>query len=283
MTRLTSGMLEGIPADLVSYDAVLKRRTGLGLFGIACNAAGVPKVKARRALLSTVAAVVPVTAGAGVIPGFSEAVGGIIAHLGCRAFVTEKSDVGGLAEAVKNGADVVFMADDDLFAAFDLRRRRLADNVNATARGYVCALEALAGGLSGKAVLVIGAGRVGSACVRTLLERGAGPAVYDVVETKARALSSECGITFEPDLKRALSRYSLIIEASGAPGVIGEGDVGPDTAVAAPGVPLGVSPQAVPLLEDRLIHDPLQIGVSVMLVMAACGRGEGQNITERRT
>ena len=42
----------------------------------------------------------------------------------------------------------------------------------------------------------------------------------------------------------------------------------PTTAIAAPGVPLGLSPEAQTRIESRLIHDPLQIGVATMMAFA---------------
>ena len=55
-------------------------------------------------LHGTRVAAVPVTAGEGVIPGFSDCVVAILRHLGCDAWVTAQPDVRGIQEAVDAAA-----------------------------------------------------------------------------------------------------------------------------------------------------------------------------------
>ncbi len=50
--------------------------------------------------------------------------------------------------------------------------------------------------------------------------------------------------------------------------VIDADSVSAKTIVAAPGMPCGVTPQATAKLGQRLLHDPLQIGVACMLADA---------------
>ena len=61
----------------------------------------------------------------------------------------------------------------------------------------------------------------------------------------------------------------LHVEATDAAGIINAVDISPQTFIAAPGVPLGLSRDAQYKCSDRLIHDPLQIGVATM-VLNAC-------------
>jgi pyrrolysine biosynthesis protein PylD len=271
MTRLVSEDIRFIGDDLARYDAELLRKTGLGLRQIACRAAGMKEEAARRSLASVAAGVVPVTSGEGIIEGFCEAVADIIGHMGAASFVSGSPDVGGLAEAVRRGADVVFLADDNRFIALGLSSRNVADNSEATARGYVAALDSLAAGIKKRAVLVLGAGEVGRYAITALQELGARAAVYDPDPEKIRALKSRTGLKVEKDLEAALEKYRLIVDASPAAGIIKERHIKPDTAIAAPGLPLGLCPGALVSVGDRLIHDPLQIGVATMLILAIQG------------
>ncbi|MBP1766535.1 MAG: alanine dehydrogenase [Candidatus Aminicenantes bacterium] len=271
MTRLTSEDVRFMKEDLVSYDADLLRKTGLSLRQIACRAAGMEEAEARRSLPSIVAGVIPVTSGEGIIEGFCGAVADIVGYLGARSIITGSTDVAGLAEAVQRGADVLFLADDNRFIALNLSSRIAADNSEATARGYVAALDALAGGLSKRPVLVLGAGEVGRNAIVALLELGARAVVYDPDAEKIRALGCESDITVEKDLEDALQKHRLILDASPAAGIIKERHIKPNTTIAAPGLPLGLCPGALVSIGDRLIHDPLQIGVATMLVLAIQG------------
>ena len=271
MTRLTSEDVRFMKEDLVSYDADLLRKTGLSLRQIACRAAGMEEAEARRSLPSVVAGVVPVTSGEGIIEGFCEAVADIVGYLGARSFVTGSTDVAGLAEAVQRGADVVFLADDSRFIALNLSSRIVADNSESTARGFVAALDYLAGGLEKRSVLVLGAGEVGQKAIAALLGLGARASVYDPDPEKIRALRSGPGLTVEKDLEEALEKHRLIVDASPAAGIIKERHIKSDTVIAAPGLPLGLCPGALVSIGDRLIHDPLQIGVATMMILAIQG------------
>lgn len=268
MTRLKSSDVAHIGRQLEAYEAELSGKTGMSLLQIGALAAGIEEEELRREIASSRAAVIPVTAGAGIIEGFAEAVCGIIGHLGCPACVTEGTDVTGTAEAIRSGADLLFMADDLSFVAINLNSRAVADNAEATGRGYAAALSGMAGGLKGKPVLVLGAGRVGRGASVFLKERGAIPHVYDSHREKAEALAEEIGATLEDDLASALRRHRLIIDATPQAAFIGLSDLHPEAMIAAPGIPLGLTPEARAAFEERLVHDPLQIGVAAMLAMA---------------
>lgn len=284
MTRLTGADVVALDREhLADYDRGLSAATGLSLFALSCRAAGLGEGRARRLLAAASAAVVPMDCGQGLIPGFAESVRVILSHLGCAARITKGGEVAGLAEAVEGGCTLVFTADDYRFVALDPRRGRLVDNAAATAQGFVAGLERLAErqgacrGLRGQAVLVIGCGEVGSAACRRLLERGARVALYDVKAQRARALAAAAAegagkaagrVAVEPDLSAALARHRLLFEASPAALTIPDEALRPDTLVAAPGVPLGVSAAGAAALGPRLLHDPLQTGVAVMLLEA---------------
>lgn len=268
MTRLKSSDVADIGSRLEAYDAELKGKAGMTLLQISALAAGIGEEELKKAIASTTAAVVPVTAGEGIIEGFSDAVCSIIRHLGCRAFVTEGTDVTGIAEAIRSGARALFMADDLSFVAINLKSCTAADNAEATGRGYAAALCGMAGGLRGKPVLVLGAGRVGRGAVAFLKEAGAIPHVYDSSRERAEGLAEEAGAVAEHDLKSALKAHRLIIEATPQAAFIQADDLHPEALIAAPGIPLGLTPEARAAFEKRLVHDPLQIGVATMLAMA---------------
>lgn len=200
MTRLAANDVLDINQGLRRYDRELAARTGQTLQGIACRAAGVTEEQILNSVRTTRVAVVSITSGEGIIEGFAEAVQSIIRHLGFEAFVPDKADVTSLAAAIGEGARVVFMADDERFVAINLPALRVVDNAEATGRGYMIALEGLAGGLRDRRVLVIGAGRVGTITTRILNEMGAQVAVFDRDPIRAELLAQESEIMVEKDL-----------------------------------------------------------------------------------
>ncbi len=268
MTRLARYDVEEIERELAGYDAGLARKTGRTLRQIAAAAAGITEPELIAAAASCLAAVVPITAGEGVIECFVQSVRGILEYVGCRAFVTGETDVAGIAEGVAAGAGILFMADDWRFVALNLRSGAMSDNGEATGRGYVAALDGLAGGLSGEPVLVLGAGPVGCGAIALLREIGARPVVYEIDAGKARQVGKSTGALVVDDLRDALARHRCIVDATPQPSFIDRDDLRLDALVAAPGVPLGLTTGAQASMEDRVVWDPLQIGVATMLAMA---------------
>lgn len=268
MTRLTGKSLVGIDKELDEYNMELLRKTGCTLRGIASRAAGVAETEVRDAGSSAPVAVIPITSGEGIIGHFSQAVQSIVSYIGFASFVTREHDVAGLAEGIKEGAKIVFLADDNCFIAMNLSRGLVVDNAEATARGYVAALECMAGGLHSRDVLVIGAGQVGRSAVCALKKLGAKVAVFDINQAKTEILLREYGVLKEENLAEALQRYAILLDASPAAEIIRAEHIKANTIIAACGIPLGLSTEAYSLVKDRLVHDPLQIGVATMLAMA---------------
>ena len=79
---------------------------------------------------------------------------------------------------------------------------------------------------------------------------------------------SDVQIQFLNDLDPALLQHELIVDASPASNFILAQHIKPHTIVSAPGMPLGLDRSALAAIGDRLLHDPLQIGVATMLVGA---------------
>jgi pyrrolysine biosynthesis protein PylD len=237
---------------------------------IACHAAQLKEVDAWGVMSRIRVGVVPIRWGQGVITGFCDATAGILTHLGFNTFVAGNSDISGLAEVYEAKADVVFLSDDNDFVALNAETRQYVHNAPATGKGFAAGLALMANGLIDKKVLVLGCGAVGRSAISTLLSYGAKVSTYDVNSSKCREFKNSMAgpdfgeITVEPDLHDALAGHTLIVDATNAAGIIRAEDISPQTFIAAPGMPLGLSRDAQNKFSDRLIHDPLQIGVATM-------------------
>lgn len=266
MTRLTEEDVRSLSARLEEFESRLREVAGMGLRELAIATAAelpvcVPLYGAR-------IAAVPISSGQGFIPGFCECVVTIVRHLGCDAWVTDAPDVAGLQAAVEGGADVVFLADDARFIALDVRKGRCIDDDPATADGYVTALEAAAGGLLRRRVLLLGLGPVGRAAARRLVSRGA---VVEVVEPDEERLRTtlEAGLRLGPvTLSEGLAHCDLVFDATPAAAFIDAGDITRGTIAAVPGIPSGFTAAAQAALGARHIHEPLAVGVAVMAARA---------------
>jgi Pyrrolysine biosynthesis protein PylD, N-terminal domain len=161
VTRLTEDDIRWLPDGLAGLDRRLERATGLGLVGIAARACDMQPEEAAERLSDVPVAAVPISAGQGFISGFSESVASVCRYAGCHAWVTPHPDVAGLGEAADAGARLVFAADEERFIALDITTGTCADNGEATGRAFLAALDAAAGGLRGKKVLILGLGPVG--------------------------------------------------------------------------------------------------------------------------
>lgn len=274
MTRLQAEDIADIAAELAAYDAELRVKTGCTLSTIACRAVGIAPEKIQGVTASRRVAVVPMTCGQGAIDGFAGAVKAIVSHIGFKAFVTRQTDAAGLAEAFEKKSDVVMLADDHRFVALNLNGRQMVDNAEATAKGFVTGLNLMAGGLKGRQVLVIGCGPVGRSAIAALLKREAEVSVYDVNQRRCQDLAAEIEnvsrteIRVEKALNRALMGHQLLIDATPAARIIDQQHITPQTYIAAPGMPHGLTPAALDRISGRCLHDPLPIGVATMIVDA---------------
>jgi 3-methylornithyl-N6-L-lysine dehydrogenase len=262
---LTYEMIENVPNSMCLRDERLRHDLGMDMKGLSYLALGLGHGELN--LSNFKVAAVPITSGKGVTPSFCDSVCSITRHLGMESHVTEGTDVAGFYQAMEAGADIVFMADDLEFVAVNMRERRAADNTHSTALGYFSALRTAIGPLAGEEVLVVGAGRVGSCAIDLLADEKAAITVVDPDPAKIASVRRRYpNIRVAHDLERAVSGAGAILNASPAriPGEwLQEG-----TVISSPGMPysfdeLGESKARV------LVHDPLQIGVSVMAVWSA--------------
>ncbi len=274
MTRLQSADIAGISARLIEYDEELLAKTGRTLRGLACYAAGLSEDKIAAGMANVRIGVVPIGWGQGVIGGFSETTRDILKHLGFETFIAKAPNVSGLAEALEQGADIIFLSDDDHFMALNVECRRVVENAEATGKGFAAGLNLMAGGLQGQKTLVIGCGPVGTSAAMALANYGARISVYDIEPSRSHQLASDLGrllnlkIEVETDLIQALSKHAILVEATNSADTIHAKDLATTTYIAAPGMPLGLNPATKKRVSARLLHDPLQTGVATMGLVA---------------
>jgi 3-methylornithyl-N6-L-lysine dehydrogenase len=265
MTRLTCQMIENVPDSMGLRDERLRQDLGIDMKGLSFLSLGLEERDLN--LHGFTVAAVPITSGKGVTKGFCQSVCAITRHLGMKSFVTEGTDVVGFNQAMECGTDIVFMADDIEFVAVNMRERRSADNTRSTALGYFTGLKKAMGGVRGKDVLVIGGGRVGSCAIELLTDEGAKITLIDPDATKTEVLKHRFpSISVASDLPSAVANADALMNASPAR-IKGEW-IREGAIISSPGMPysfdaLGESRATV------LVHDPLQIGVSVMATWSA--------------
>lgn len=274
MTRLTTDDILKIADGLDAYDEELVSKTGCTLKGIACRAGGIQESDFGKSSGDLLVGIIPLTSGQGIIGGFCDTVASIVAHIGCSAFVVQVADVAGLAEAYEKKADIIMLADDDRFVAIHTRSRQVIDNSEATGKGFAAGLSLMVGGLEKKEVLVIGCGPVGCAAARALVKLGSRVSIYDINVSRGDDLTNrikkslDTEIHIVKELDHALTQHRFIVDATPVADIIKINHITPDSYISAPGVPLGLNEAARSKVSDRLLHDPLQIGVATMTVGA---------------
>jgi pyrrolysine biosynthesis protein PylD len=218
------------------------------------------------------------TTGGGVIPGFTEAVVAIADHIGLNAGVTSSSDVAGIAEAYVDGNDIVTMADETRFVAINTRSGLIADNDRATGEGFATLLDMMAKGVRGRPCGVIGCGPVGTHAALRLAAIGANLTLCDLNESHGRRLlmrlreANHTQTTWVNDATDLFRKCPFVVDATPSGGIIAAHTIRPDTVVAAPGVPVGLTPEALDRIGLRFYHDNLPLGVATMLLAAVYGR-----------
>lgn len=271
MTRLNTSDISTISSRLKQYDAELLAKTGMSLRGIACYCCGITEASLTNRAASATLAVVPITAGEGIITGFSDTVCAILLHLGFMATVMSDTDTTGFSKAIENGAYGIFMSDDHRFIAYNTQKRMIVDNAKATGRAFATALDLMAeGSIQGKDVVVLGFGPVGKAAAQKLLELQANVSVFDSAPEKAGVLKNSTAPRGESitilNSRDALKSYRYILDATPATDALLDEYLTEKTFVSAPGVPLGLSASAAHSLSKHLIHDKLELGVATMAV-----------------
>jgi pyrrolysine biosynthesis protein PylD len=266
MTRLITEWIADIEDTIKNRENDLMSKTGLSYAALAAKASGCSISDIGRAAREIKVAAVPVTAGLGVIGSFARSVAAVAGVMGFQNFVTERTDVDGMHEAYQNGADIVFMADDNRFISLNFNKKKMVENDHATALGYTAALEGALKSLVGRELLLLGCGALGKEFIKFLKKKGASFDVYDIDPVKlAAAQNLEAAAIESPE---GIREYQYLIDATSEGGWLRRDMLHPDAWIAAPGVPLSLDREAYESHSARLIHDPLQIGVAAMLGLA---------------
>ena len=276
MTRLISEWINEPDNGLKMCNEKLLKLTGMDISALAFLGAGtqlIPKPEMKRFK----AAVVRFTAGEGIIGCFAESVASVLSYMGAEVFIPDTSDAAGVYEAVSRGAEILFMADDYGFIALNIKTGKAAENDIATVKGYLSVLSAMAGGVLGRDVLLLGYGRLGQKALDLLLEKGANVNVYDKDRNKTALLKNE-NVNVLSELRLPIS--GLVLDVTSEGGWLGAKDVSKDAMIAAPGIPLSLDNEAYLAAQDRVFHDKLQTGVAVMLAMVI-NEGGGSDGSQR--
>lgn len=280
MTRLTSRDIDRITDGLAGYNKRLIASTGRGLLEIACHCYGADVDFVKRQARSFSALVIPVTSGLGVITDFSDTVAGILSFLGTSAEVSPRSDVSGLALAVNEGVDAIFMADDTKFIGLNCNNRKLVDNSTATGTVYAAALNLMSdpGKITEKMFLIAGCGPVGQAAAEYFIKLGAMVTLVDRDKQKASLLRENLKsklpemsglpgrIRLETCWDDTLVKHRYILDATPDASLIKDSYLSGEKKIAIPGVPPGISDTGFILLGNRVVHDKLELGVAAMAV-----------------
>lgn len=263
MTRLITEWILDIHDTIKEKEAKLKRKTGLDFVALAAKSGGWSIGDIERAAQQIKVGVVPITSGQGIISSFAESVATVTETMGFRSFVTENRDVSGIQEAYEREADILYMADDDKFVSINLHKKRIVDNNNATAAGYLAALEGAQGSLTGKEVLLLGYGVLGQEFLKRLQKKGVAVTGFDINKSKMKEME-RTGAAIITGVDQ-IAKYQLIIDATSLGGWIHGNTLHPEAWLIAPGIPLSLDKEAYQANEDRVIHDYLEIGTAAML------------------
>lgn len=273
MSRLIPEWIQGIPQEAPEYERRLYAAVGTGLNGITAHACSMAQAQLEKALKSKKVAVVPVTSGQGKIEYFAQALAAVAGAMGANAHVTTAADVNGVYEALTAQADIALMADDDRFIAWEIHSGKAAENNLATATVYAAALDLMAGGLSGKKVLLLGCGPVGLLALKELQKRGAIVSVLEQRRERAQK-AMEMGAAKIENASQ-IKAYKYIYDATNTGGWLTSNLLSGSVAISAPGVPLSLDKAALERHGERLVHDPLQLGTAMMLGMLCRSGTEG--------
>lgn len=263
MTRLLSDWIEDMEDDIQSYDEQLKKKTDLNLLELSAKACGIPVSRLKEKLSTHKVAVIPISSGEGIIGHFAESVASILKKMGAEVFITSEQDVAGIREGAIRGADILFMADDDAYIALNLKSGKVSDNNPATALGYLTAMEAMAGNLEDRKVLVLGCGIIGKNFIDFLKSRKAQVFVYDSNQEVIQRADLD-GVLLIKD-EKSIKDFHYILDATNQGGWLNASMLADEVWISAPGLPLSLDEEIIESMKDRMVHDCLEIGTAVML------------------
>ncbi|WNY23916.1 hypothetical protein MmiHf6_12390 [Methanimicrococcus hongohii] len=257
MALLTPEDLANMTNALVENDRLITELTDYSLDGLCRKIYGtVPR--------NEKIAIIPVTAGNGIIGSFSESLLFTVQHFGMDGFITENTDVAGYYEAVTNGADIILMADDLAYIAHNLRNGKIAHNQICTGRIYAEILCHAKDYADDKDVLVIGLGKVGTPALETFLNEKQNVYVFDVDSKRVDEILTDYPV-FKYDPAKEPKSFFKIFEATPCADTICESALKENSIVSTPGIPLGISDELIEKYKVRVVSEPLGIGTLSML------------------
>lgn len=258
MALLTPSDLKNINKQLQEADSAVRRVTGFDIKGICKTLYGTSPGSER-------VGIVPVTSGNGIIGNFSASLHVITQYFGFDSFVTDMSDVSGYYEAVRNGAEIILMADDHTFLAHNLKNGKIANNQPCTGIIYA---EIASRHLKAdsKDVLVVGLGKVGFHGAAHLTHKGFTVYGYDADTALLKRTVSSLGI-IPFDIENP-KKFSTIFEATPCANTVPEAVLSENCVLSTPGIPCAISEEIQKKYNVQLITEPLGIGTASMLYSA---------------
>ncbi len=255
MALLTPEDLENLGAQFKDSENTIEKVTGSKLTDICKDLYG-------KDLGSEKVGIIPITAGNGIISNFASSLLFIVQRLGLESFITQHTDVAGYYEAIRDGADILLMADDHLFIAHNLRNGKLVTNHEATGIIYSEIASRFKDSDSSE-ILVIGLGRVGYAGAKHLAEKGFDVYACDPNRDFLDKAAHELGI--KEYCKDDRKKFSMVFEATPNANTITEGMIAERCLVSTPGIPCGLPQEVGSKYRVDLVMEPLFIGVTSML------------------
>ncbi|MEA4922483.1 MAG: 3-methylornithyl-N6-L-lysine dehydrogenase PylD [Eubacteriaceae bacterium] len=272
MTRLKTVWIKNIETNTGNWAASFEEITGSSIYSTAAAAAGISEAALRKYANTKKVAVVPFTCGEGVIETFADSLRAISEEMGFDSVVTEHNDVSGIYEASCRGNDIILLADDDRYIALNTSNGKIGENDEATAAGYIEALDAMnkkrsGRGISGETVLILGYGRVGREMKDYLLKKGSKVVIYDNDPVKQKMIEDDDMETIRSESE--IKQFDLIADATSTGPWITEDMMDDDVLIVSPGVPFSLDSRAMEKFKGQYLHDDLETGTAVMLAMAA--------------
>ena len=255
MALLTPSDLININKQLQEADSAVRKVTGLDIKDV-CKALYGTSPSSEKV------GIVPVTSGNGIIGNFSASLHAISQYFGFDSFVTDMPDVSGYYKAVRNGAEVVLMADDHTYLAHNLKNGKIANNQPCTGIIYA-EIASRYMKADSKDVLVVGLGKVGFPGAAHLVQKGFRVYGYDPDKTLLQKTISSLGVIpfdFENPKK-----FSIIFEATPCANTIPEAILSENCVLSTPGIPCAISEELRKKYDVQLVTEPLGIGTASML------------------
>ncbi|MCL2141762.1 MAG: 3-methylornithyl-N6-L-lysine dehydrogenase PylD [Methanimicrococcus sp.] len=256
MALLTPEDLANMRNCLVENDRLISKLTGLSLDELCRLIYGTEKKNEK-------IAIIPITAGGGIIGRFSESLLFTVQQFGMDGFITKNTDVAGYYEAVKNGADIILMADDLAYVAHNLKNGKIAHNQISTGRIYAEILCHAKDYPEENDILLIGLGKVGTPALETFLKAGKKVHVYDVDTKRIEEIVSKYPVlTYHPSDKKV---FFKIFEATPCPDTVPENCLRQGSLLSTPGIPCCLSKELQNKYNIKIVQEPLGIGTLSML------------------